>query len=538
MLTDPLWDVLYGPAVPLQDAPPPSPPSDLPEPAPGPQEATQALPAFDRERLSALDRALVWKPQPGPQLDAYLSKADVTLYGGAAGGGKTDLAVGLALTAHRSTLIVRREGTQLVPVIDRIAEIVGDREGLNASIGVWRLPGGRVIRLGGVPNPGDEARFQGHPRDLLVIDEAANVLEQQVRFLMAWVRSSDPRQRCRTLLCSNPPTSAEGEWIVRMFAPWLDPTHPVPARPGELRWCAMIPGEGERWVDGPAPFTHKGESIKPLSRTFIPSRIADNAYLRGTGYLTQLQALPEPLRSQMLNGDFNAGRQDDEWQVIPSAWIRAAMDRWTPTDTAGEITSIGVDPSRGSDEATIALRRGWRFDPLILVSPDSSGLVTGGAIAKRVIDVAGDAAPIHVDPIGVGASALDHLEAFVGRRVVPVNGALPSEETDVTGSLTFANVRAAIHWNLRQRLDPANPVKVALPKDQRLFADLAAPRYRVTARGIQVEDKAEIKRRLGRSPDRGDAVILAAIRTPVFFDHRSGRRITIVRAARSVREER
>jgi hypothetical protein len=495
----------------------------------------EPAPDISRERLSALDRAMAWIPQPGPQLDAYVSKADVTLFGGAAGGGKSDLAIGLALTAHKSTLYVRREGTQLVPVIDRITEIVGNRDGLNASTGIWRLPGGRTVRLGGVPNLGDEARYQGAPRDLLVIDEAANVLEEQVRFLMAWVRSADPKQRCRTLLCSNPPTSAEGEWLVRMFAPWLDPSFPLPARPGELRYVAMIPGEGERWVEGPTPITHKGERIQPTSRTFVPSKITDNLYLRGTGYLTQLQALPEPLRSQMLHGDFTAGRADDDWQVIPSAWIKAAMDRWT-LDASGEISSIGVDPSRGGDDATIAIRRGWHFDPLVLVRPDASGLVTGGAVAKRVLDVAGDVAPIHIDPIGVGASALDHLDAFVGSRVVPVNGALPSNDKDRTGNLRFANLRAEIHWKFRERLDPTHPVKIALPRDQRLFADLAAPRYRVTARGIQVEDKAEIKKRLGRSPDRGDAVILAAIRTPIFIDHNHGRRFTIRRPLR--REER
>jgi hypothetical protein len=65
--------------------------------------------------------------------------------------------------------------------------------------------------------------------------------------------------------------------------------------------------------------------------------------------------------------------------------------------------------------------------------------------------------------------------------------------------------------------------RLALPRDQRLAADLCAPRYRLTARGIQIEDKAAIKARLGRSPDRGDAVVLAAIRTPILVDHNARR---------------
>jgi hypothetical protein len=94
------------------------------------------------------------------------------------------------------------------------------------------------------------------------------------------------------------------------------------------------------------------------------------------------------------------------------------------------------------------------------------------------------------------------------------------------------NHRAEAWWKFRERLDPVCPTKVALPVDQRLFADLSAPRYRVGARGIQVEDKAEIKKRLGRSPDRGDAVVLAAMRTSTFIDHNRGHHITVRRSIR------
>ena len=316
------------------------------------------------------------------------------------------------------------------------------------------------------------------------------------------------------------PQSAEGEWVLRWWAPWLDESFPNPAKPGELRWVAMIPGEGERWVDGPEPFTHRGEVIRPLSRSFIPGRVTDNRYL-GPEYIRTLQALPEPLRSQILYGDFRTGRSDDEWQVCPSAHVKAAMDRWNPSDKVDDISSLGVDPSRGGDETIIAVRRGWRFDPLIAVPPAVAS--TGGGVTKKILDVCGDSAPVHVDSIGVGASVIDHLEAWIHRRCVPVNFASASKEADFTGNLKFVNRRAEAWWRMREILEPSRAVKVALPRDQRLFADLCAPRYRLTSRGIQIEGKEEIIRRLGRSPDRGDAVVLASIRTPIIRDNRSNR---------------
>ena len=206
------------------------------------------------------------------------------------------------------------------------------------------------------------------------------------------------------------------------------------------------------------------------------------------------------------------------------------MDRGTATNGSGEVTSIGVNPSRRGDETVIAIRRGWRFDPLALVP--SNVAAHGGNIAKKVLDVAGDVAPVHVDVIGIGASVVDHLDAFIGTRVVPVNGAAASEDRDFSGNLRFANVRAATWWAFREALAPERVSKVALPRDQRLFADLVSPCYRLTARGIQIEDKADIKRRLGRSPDRGDAVVLAAMRTALFRDRRRAGRVNVIRSLR------
>jgi hypothetical protein len=70
------------------------------------------LPTKDREKVLGLARKSMatrpWVPNVGPQTEAYYSEADEIFYGGKAGGGKTDLGVGLALTEHQRTLILRR----------------------------------------------------------------------------------------------------------------------------------------------------------------------------------------------------------------------------------------------------------------------------------------------------------------------------------------------------------------------------------------------------------------------------------------------
>jgi len=79
----------------------------------------------------------LWQPLPGPQSIAYQTPADVTGYGGAAGGGKTDLALGLAITAHRHSLILRREAVHLRAIQDRASEILGRVGRYNESRRTW-----------------------------------------------------------------------------------------------------------------------------------------------------------------------------------------------------------------------------------------------------------------------------------------------------------------------------------------------------------------------------------------------------------------
>jgi hypothetical protein len=113
-----------------------------------------------------------------------------------------------------------------------------------------------------------------------------------------------------------------------------------------------------------------------------------------------------------------------------------------------------------------------------------------------------------IDVIGVGASVYD-MCAEAKMVVTPVNFSEKSYATDSSGQLTFINLRAEYYWRFRELLDPSNGRNAALPPDPELLGDLCAPRWSMTTAGIKIEDKEEIKKRLGRSPDKGDAIVIA-----------------------------
>lgn len=457
--------------------------------------------------------APLWMPLPGPQTAARDSDADETLYGGAAGGGKSDWLLGTAITQHRRSIIFRREYPQVRALVDRSKEIVGESGAFNGSDLVWRLNDGRLLEFGAVQHPDDVRKHQGRPHDFIGFDEGSHFTEQQYLFLTGWLRTTIPGQRCRVGVGSNPPTDAEGEWLIRRWAPWLDPAHARPAKAGELRWFAMVDGKEVERATG-AAFEHHGELIQPRSRTFIPARVADNPHLLETGYVATLQALPEPLRSQLLYGDFTVGLADAEWQVIPSAWVRAAQGRWTEQrpmldDGPMPLMQIGVDVAQGGADRTVLARRygTWFAEPEI--HPGST-VPDADENAKRVERALLEGGVAHIDSDGIGASTYHLLVPRVGRdHVVAYKGSARTKGKDKAGVLTFVNVRAAAWWAMRDALDPAHGSEIALPPSRELRAELCAPRYEKQANGIKIEDKDDTKKRGGRSPDLGDAYVMA-----------------------------
>lgn len=482
-------------------------------------ESLAGLPESERQKIleaaAQVTSSLKWMPSPGPQTDAYFSQADILLYGGAGGGGKTDLGLGLAFTEHQRSLVIRRKYANLSALTERAIGINGSRNGYNGSPPpLLRTDDGRYIQFAGCQHAGDEQDWQGHAFDYKFFDEATQLLESQVRFHLGWLRSTTQGQRVRAVLATNPPISAEGDWIIGFFKPWLDITHPNPAQPGELRWYVTAPDGSDLEVDGPDPVQLPGNASPsiPMSRTFIPAFLKDNPYLVDSGYQAKLDGLPEPLRSAVRDGNFMAARADADYQVIPTQWVIEAEARWQKGRPEGVMmTAMAVDIAQGGADRTVVACRygGWYSSP---VAVNGSETPDGSSVAAMVVKHRRDNCPVVVDMGGgYGGDTLSRLKDN-GIDCVRFNAANKSTATAQDGSkLTFRNKRAEAWWRFREALNPDQEggSTIALPHDPDLRADLCAPTWTLSSSGILIESKEDIKKRIGRSTDKGDAVVMA-----------------------------
>lgn len=470
----------------------------------------QSLPPRQRTKILTLLDGIVWYPHPDnhPQVQAFQSPAFEILYGGQAGGGKSDLLLGLARTCHKSSVLIRRNFPELErSLIKRSLEFYGERRPYyKADKHYWEIDGrriefGHMEHIGTPHDPGDERAYSSAPYDLIGFDQLEEFEEYAYQFMFSRVRSTTPGQRKRIVSTANP-IGPGVAWIMHRWGAWLDKRHPNPAKSGEVRWYKN--DDDGRDVETTA------DDPDALSRTFISASLADNPYLSyNDDYRRTLSSLPPILRKALLGGDWMASLMDDAMQVIPRAWVEAAMERHRNSERPPiPMTSLGVDVARGGiDDTVLSPRYDVWFAPLIGIpgrlTPDGKSVYAEIMKLSPEID---ETTPVAIDVSAIGSSPYDY-SFEQGLNVTAVNFASASHMTG--GVLHFANKRAELYWAMREALDPNTGANVMLPDDPLLMADLTAAHWRLTTRGIVLQDKDEIRKVLGRSPDRGDAVVIS-----------------------------
>ncbi|MEN6450572.1 MAG: terminase family protein, partial [Thermoguttaceae bacterium] len=291
------------------------------------------------------------QPQPGPQTDFLSSSADIAIYGGSAGGGKSwallleDLRhIGNpgfgSVTFRRSTVQIRNEGglwdesAKLYPLAG------GDpRE----HVLTWKWPSGATSSFAHLEHDKTRFNWQGSQIPLIKFDELTHFTATQFWYMVSRNRSMCGVRPYIRATC-NPDADS---WVAELIEWWIDQDTglPIPERSGKLRWFVRV-GEVLKWADSPdelACYTMVNDAgeqvpIPPKSLTFIPAKLTDNKALMAAdpGYMASLLALPLVERERLLGGN---------WKIRPAAglYFQRSWCRVVDAAPAGTVWGRGYD---------------------------------------------------------------------------------------------------------------------------------------------------------------------------------------------------
>lgn len=186
-------------------------------------------------------------------------------------------------------------------------------------------------------------------------------------------------------------------------------------------------------------------------------------------------------------------------------WLVAASEREVVEDGPGAM-GVDVANSEAGDEAAIVRGKGGRIlDIAAFPCPNANRLGERVVMEARALGIRGEY--IGVDSVGVGAGTVNECERL-GMRIRALNGGEKAAVIYENGRIqtdTFLNLRSQMLWALREDLRNG---EIAMPFDEEAFVDLTTPRWiEQSDKSVRVESKDEIKKRLGRSPNKGDAIV-------------------------------
>lgn len=268
---------------------------------------------------------LVIRPQPGPQWEFFASSADVVVYGGAAGGGKS-WAVLTEPMRHAGNsgfraVVFRRNSTQVFSpggLWDEATKLYAPAGAEpNHSAHTWTFPSGASIAFRHIQHEQDKLKYQGMQAAYIAFDELTHFTESQFFYMLSRNRSTcgvRPYVRAST----NPDADS---WVRRFIDWWIgDDGFPVAEHAGRLRYFGrdgdeFVWGDSREEVHEKAPHLfdgalEQGAKLHNLikSVTFIPASVRDNqAMLRADpAYLAGLNALSKVDRARLRDGNWDA----------------------------------------------------------------------------------------------------------------------------------------------------------------------------------------------------------------------------------------
>lgn len=295
------------------------------------------------------------RPHSGPQEQFLSSPADIVIYGGAAGGGKS---YGLLMEPLRhvsnpqfGAVILRKNCPEITnegglwdesSKLYSLLQSVPRRGDLS-----WQFPSGAMVSFSHLESDRELFKWQGSQICLLGFDELTHFSKHQFFYMLSRNRSTCGVRPYVRATC-NPDADS---WVAEFIAWWWDELtgYPIPERAGVVRWFVQGAG-GIVWADTPAELLADYPDQTPKSVTFIPAKLEDNPTLEANdpGYRANLQAQSHVERERLLHGNWLIrGGIDEEF---PGEWFDDCWaDSWPdPSDVVCKVCA--VDPSKGKTE--------------------------------------------------------------------------------------------------------------------------------------------------------------------------------------------
>jgi hypothetical protein len=292
------------------------------------------------------------------------------------------------------------------------------------------------------------------------------------------------------------------------------PEDPEPKQPPPFIFCNFNPcAEWPRkWFY--EPFA-AGTIAAPYY--FLPATIADNPFA-SEDYKDSLKYLPKEEYDRYVKGEWDF--IDDPTQLIKSEWVWAARN----VEVVDGPVRLGGDIARyGDDWTSLIVMKGNQFRKHVSMKHFDLTRVSTTILnlaAEPELPISGG--NVRIDAVGLGAGVVDICRAKGLPVVEVIAGAKPFVRTTPPSFFRYKDLRSQIWWEGREKfrtgqvcLHLTNAKGVPEPLPEKLVGDLASPRYEISGdRLITVESKDEIKLRLGRSTDDGDALMMAIFDMP------------------------
>lgn len=304
--------------------------------------------------------------QPGPQAEFGACAADIAIYGGAAGGGKSRAAVMEPLhhldNKHFKTVIFRRTTTQIRNpggLWDESRKVYPYVNGeSHESYLSWKFPSGATVKFAGLEHDASVLDFQGAQIPLIIFDELTMFSEYQFWFMLSRNRSESGVPGYIRATC-NPDVDS---WVRKFIDWWIgEDGLPRKDRAGKIRWFVRMNDEIEWFDSKEAVYKRYGKDrdITPKSVTFIPAKLTDNRILmeNDPAYKATLEAMPLVERERLLNGNWNIRPQAGnyfrrEWFEV----VNALRGGWTKQIRFWDRAATKPSPSNPDPDWTRGLK--------------------------------------------------------------------------------------------------------------------------------------------------------------------------------------